>query len=235
MTASLYRWPAIAAFGRVVPKTRFYENATIPATVRDKFVSDVQRITWAYKLAEETIRLRGDATVPEIQVFTVEAKDEDVSDDVLIAIDKAVQTPVIFEVNRGTGDQARTRMIASHKSLSTGTLRLSAYFATDWLRTDSPRAALPPALDLPGLYAQLLTPLLPIEIRPDETVSAATERVDQARKLRREIANLEKRLRNEPQLNRKIELRRQLRDRTTALDALTNPATPKTEDDPWKS
>jgi hypothetical protein len=235
MTASLYRWPTAAAFGRVVPKTKFYEHAAISAAVREKFVSEVQRITWAYKLAEETIRLRGDATVPEIQVFAVDAKDDDVSDEVLTAIDKAVQTPILFEVNRGTDDQARTRMIASHKKLSAGAPRLSAYFATDWLRTDSPRAPLPPALDLPGLYAQLLTPLLPIAIGPGESVSEATERMDQARKLQREIANLEKRLRNEPQLNRKVELRRQLRDRTTALTALTDPATPKTEDAPWTS
>jgi hypothetical protein len=203
--------------------------------VREKFVSEVQRITWAYKLAEETIRLRGDASVPEIQVFAVDAKDDDVSDDVLAAIDKAVQTPIIFEVNRGTGDQARTCMIASRKTLSIGALRLSTYFATDWLLTDSPRAPLPPALDLPGLYAQLLTPLLPIVIRPGEAMSEATKRMDQARKLKREIASLEKRLRNELQLNRKIELYRQLRDRTTALTALTDPATPKTEDTPWKS
>jgi hypothetical protein len=235
MTALLYRWPTAAAFGRVVPKTKFYEHAMISATVRDKFVSDIQRITWAYKLAEETIRLRGDATVPEIQVFAVDAKADDVSDDVLTAIDKAVQTPVFFEINRGTGDQARTRMIASHKTLGAGAPRLSAYLATDWLRTDSPRAPLPTALDLPGLYAQLLTPLLPLAIRPGESVSEATERMGQAGKLKREIANLEKRLRGEPQLNRKVELRRQLRDRTTALTALTDPTLPKTEDAPWRS
>jgi len=235
MTASLYRWPTAAAFGRVVPKTKFYEHATISTALREKFVSEVQRITWAYKLAEETIRLRGDASVPEIQVFALDAKDDNVSDDVLIAIDKAVQTPIIFEVNRGTGDQARTRMIASHKTLSTGAPRLSTYFATDWLLNDSPRAPLPPALDLPGLYMQLLTPLLPIATRPGETMSEATKRMDQAHKLKREIASLEKRLRNEPQLNRQIELHRQLGDRTTALTALTDPATPKTEDAPWKS
>lgn len=39
-----------------------------------------------------------------------------------------------------------------------------------------------------------------------------------------EIAALEKKLRNEPQLNRKIELRRQLRECAAALTQLTDPA-----------
>jgi hypothetical protein len=235
MSAPLYLWPAAARFGRSVPKAKFYEHATIRPAVREKFVSEVQRVNWAYKLADETIHLRGDAAVPEIQVFAIDAKDENVSDDVLAAIDKAVQFPVIFEINCTTSGHARTRMTASHKQLVGATLQLSAYFTTDWQPFDTPRVPLPPALDLPSLYAALLTPILPIATRPGEDVSEATGRMGQVRKLEREIANLQKRLRSEPQLNRKVELRRQIRDQTAALTALTDPATPKTEDAPWTS
>jgi hypothetical protein len=235
LSAPLYLWPAAARFDRVVAKAKFYEHATIRAAVREKFVSEVQRVTWAYKLADETIHLRGDAAVPEIQVFAIDVKDDDVSDDVLTAIDKAVQFPVIFEINSATSGHARTRMTASHKQLVGAPLRLSDYFTTDWQPFDTPRVPLPPALDLAGLYTALLTPILPIATRPGEDVSEATDRVDRARKLEREIANLEKRLRSEPQLNRKVELRRQIRDQTATLAALTDPATPMTEDAPWTS
>lgn len=64
MTALLYRWPVAAKFGRTVPKTKFYEHGTVPGAVRDKFVSEIQRITWAYKLAQSTINLPGNADVP---------------------------------------------------------------------------------------------------------------------------------------------------------------------------
>src|SRR5262245_23112613 len=96
--AILYQWPAAAKFGRIVPKTKFYERAGVSVKVRGKFVSDVQRITWAYKLADTTIHLRGDAAVPEIQVFVIDVKGADVADDMLAAIDKAVQFPIIFEI-----------------------------------------------------------------------------------------------------------------------------------------
>ena len=179
----------------------------------------IQRITWAYKLADDTIRLRGTAAVPEIQVFTVEAKGADVSGDVLAAIDKTVHFPIIFEVS--SNDRVRT--VAAQKSLHGKTLTLGTYFTSDWLPSDAPRRPLPTALDLPTLYEAILAMLLPVETRAGETVLEASGRLGKAIKLQREIAALEKKLRSEPQLNRKIELRRQLKERATALAELTDP------------
>jgi len=220
----LYRWPANAAFGRAVPKTKFYEHGNVRTVLREKFVDDIQRITWAYKLADDTIRLRGTTTVPEIQVFTIETKGADVSDEVLAAIDKTVHFPIIFEV----ASIERVRMAAAQKSLDGKAPRIATYLTTDWQPVDAPRRQLPTALDLPSLYEALLASLLPVPARVGETVSEVTGRLDRARKLQREIAALEKKLRTEPQLNRKIELRRQLKDRETALAELTDTA-PSTE------
>lgn len=216
----LYRWPANAAFGRAVPKTKFYEHGHVRTMLREKFVDDIQRITWAYKLADDTIRLRGTPAVPEIQVFAIETKGADVSDEVLAAIDKTVHFPIIFEI----ASSARVRITAAQKTLDGKAPRIATYFTTDWQPVDAPRRPLPPALDLPSLYEAVLASLLPVPARVGETVSEATDRLDRARKLQREIAALEKKLHTEPQLNRKIELRRQLKERETALAELTDPA-----------
>ncbi|MCP4306932.1 MAG: DUF4391 domain-containing protein [bacterium] len=227
----LYRWPPAARFGRVVPKTKFYEHGTVSARVRQKFVAEVQRITWAYKLADETIHLRGHEAVPEIQVFVVDAKGDDVSDDVLAAIDRAVPLPIVFEINRDQGGQSQTRMVACHKQLGGPKSKRSGYFSNHWLPAETKRSPLPSALDLASLYSGLLTPILPISVRAGERLSEATERVGQARKMEREIATLERRLRAEPQLNRKVELRRELEGRVAALTALAEPAPPDAEND----
>lgn len=87
-------------------------------------------------------------------------------------------------------------------------------------------------VDLPALYVGLLSPMLPIAARPGECLATSAERVDQARRLEREIAALETRLRNEPQFNRKVELRRQLRRRSDDLNDLITPKPLKTEDVP---
>lgn len=218
-TPVLFRWPAPAAFGRTVPKARVYEHGKVRTALREKFVDDIQRITWSYKLAESTVRLRGTAAVPEIQVFTVETKGADVSDDVLAAIDKSVHFPVIFEV--ASNDRVRT--VAAQKSLSGKTPAVGIYFTTDWQPVDALRHPLPNALDLPSLYEAILRALLPVDTRAGETVSDATDRLGRAQRLQRKISALETKLRNEPQLNRKIELRRQIMERSAALTELTDP------------
>jgi len=113
---------------------------------------------------------------------------------------------------------------AAHKTLGGSAPRLGRYFTTAWLPIDATRRPLPTTLDLPTLYEAILASLLPMETRAGETVSDATDRMERARKLQREIASLGRKLRAEPQLNRKIELRRQIKERTQVLAELTDPA-----------
>lgn len=75
----LYQWPTGARFGARIPKERFYERTASTAALREKFVAEVSRISWAYKLAAETINLPGSPEVPEIEVIQVDAKANDVS------------------------------------------------------------------------------------------------------------------------------------------------------------
>jgi hypothetical protein len=222
MTSLLYLWPPAALFDRVVPKAKFYEHGHVAAAVRARFVDEVQRITWTYKLAESTINLAGTTTVPEVQIFEIHAKDEDVSDVVLTGIDKAVKTPIIFEVTRGEGDAKETRMVAAHKEPTTGNPKFGTYFTTAWQGYDAARTPLPIAINLPTLYAALLEPLLPLTARPGEDMSEVSARLEAARQLEREIAALERKIRCEPQLNRKVELHRALKPKQAALVALTS-------------
>jgi len=218
MADLLYKWPVAAKFGSRVPKEKFYEHSDVSTVVREKFVSNVQRITWAFKLAESTINLPGSTSVPEIQVFNIDTKVGDVPDQVLSAIDRAIQYPVIFEITRGTAGEAQVRMVAAHKQLSSGTPRLSPYYSTGWLPADTERLPLPISIGLPTLYAALVEPLTPVRIRPGEQMSEVADRLANVRKLEREIAVLERRLRTEPQLNRRIDLLRALKSRQQELE-----------------
>lgn len=215
MTDILYRWPAAAKFGRQVPKSKFYEHGTVPAALREKFVTEVQRITWAYKLAESTINLAGDQQVPEIQVFQIDAKSDDVSEPVIAAIDKAVQTPIIFEVCSSDG---RTRMTATHKQVTSTSTKLGAYYTTHWQTDTVARQPLPTAITLPTLYTVIVQSLSPVSTRAGEELSKAAARLDTVRKLERDIAAVQRKLRTEPQLNRKVELRRILKAKQAELE-----------------
>ncbi|OAH60213.1 hypothetical protein AYJ66_14090 [Dietzia cinnamea] len=216
----LYRWPMAAKFDRRVPKEKFYAHGTVTPAVREKFVAEAQRIAWAYKLAETTINLPGNTAVPEIQVFEIDAKDKDVTEPVLTAIDKAIPFPIIFEINRDDGGTRSTRMVAAPKQLGFGAPKIGAYYSTSWQPAHSARQPLPSAITLPTLYTALLDPLTPVVARPTEDVSEVAARLETVRKLERELATLQRRLRTEPQFNRKVELRRAIKRKQAELTVL---------------
>lgn len=210
MTDTLYEWPAGARFGARIPKERFYQRAAGSSALREKFVSEVSRISWAYKLAEETVNLPASIEVPEIEVLQLDAKTNDIGTLVLAAIDRAIPNPVIFEIHRDVVDGRAVRMAAAHKPVGSAGPKPSGYFSTGWMRADAPRSPMPTAITMPALYSALITPLTPISARPGEQVSELAGRLDAVRRLEREISALEHKIRSEPQLNRKIDLRREL-------------------------
>ena len=218
VTDLLYQWPSAARFGRRVPKEKFYEHASVNTALREKFISEVDRVFWAYDLAQATINLSGTDEVPDVAVFQIDAKDADVSEPVLSAIDKSIPRPIIFEVNRDVAGARETRMVAAHKQLGAGVPKISQYFSTAWQTADTERQPLPTAITLPVLYAALLEPLADVEVRPGEGMSEVADRLKIVGKLEREITTLERKLRTERQFNRKVELRRTLKTKQAQLE-----------------
>lgn len=232
--AELVQWPEAAKVDRLIPKQRLYAEASASAAVKQRFVDEVQRVRWAYKLGEESLRLAPGETVTEIQVFVIELKGSDLHNSLLVCVDRAILGQVIFELRRETGGGAEQAMTAAYKH-SGGRTKPVDYFRTTWIEADQPRVPLPAALDMDGLYDQLLGGLFPYPMRPSEDLSAALERMGRIHSLGREISALEKRVRTEAQFNRKVELRNQLRTRQADLDDLTKSEDRMTEDAAWKS
>ena len=170
-----FAWPAQAAVNRPVPKTKIYAHAKPTAAQRAPFVDQVESIIWAYKLAPETINLPAKPDVPEIEVFEVALKLPDVSHSVLRCIDKAIPFPILFVLRF----EDRIQAIAAYKRPSdaaSGQWVLGDYHATPWQKDDAPRAALPVALDLQGLYEQLVRHHLAIPARPGESLRDQLDR-----------------------------------------------------------
>ena len=232
--AELVQWPETAKVDRLIPKERLYTEASASAALKQRFVDEVQRVRWAYKLGEESLRLAPGETVTEMQVFVIELKGSDLDNSVLVSIDRSIPSQIIFELRRETGSGVEQAMTAAYKRIG-GKTKTTDYFRTAWTGADQPRVPLPAALDMDGLYDQLLGGLFPYPMRPSEDLSAALERMSRIRSLGREISALEKRVRTEAQFNRKVELRNHLRTRQADLDNLTKSEDRMTEDVAWRS
>lgn len=215
----LFAYPEAAKFGRVLPKTKIYEHASPSTAVKNLFVSQVEQITWQFKLARETVNLKGAPSVPEIQIFSITLKTGELKYDVLQCIDRAIPFPILFELRY----EGKIRAVAALKRPSDADKSkwvVSDYFESAWLPTEEPRTALPVVFDLEALYARLLAPLLPFPARPGEDLQACVERMEQIRSRQRELDKCEARLRKEKQFNRKVAINAELHDMKQELEGL---------------
>ena len=191
------------------------------AAVKRLFVSQVEQIAWQYKLAPETINLKGSKAVPEIQVFSIALKGGELKPDVLRCIDRAIPFPIIFEL-RYDGE---IKSIAAYKRPSEADASkwvISEYFSTDWVNGDAQREPLPMVFDLEALYANLLETLFPFPVRQGEGLQAGVERMELIGLKQRELDKCQVRLRKEKQFNRKVELNAQARALKQEIDNLTS-------------
>ncbi|MDX1821105.1 MAG: DUF4391 domain-containing protein [Paracoccaceae bacterium] len=221
MTA-LYLYPPQTALKRVIPKTRIYDGAGAGTALRERFVREVEQITWAHKLAPETLNLPASEAVPEIQVIRLTLKGAALHDDILRAIDRAIPFPLIFEL----WAQGRVMAAAAYKRPSgaeRGKWVLSDPLRGDWVAQDAPRAPLPVAVNLATLYDRMLAALMPIAAAPGEDVESRLARLAAIKAKEREIAQLQARLRRESQFNIKLALHGQLAEAQAQFDHLKKP------------
>ncbi|QRY35523.1 DUF4391 domain-containing protein (plasmid) [Variovorax sp. PDNC026] len=222
--SALFAYPKQAEFGRVLPKNKIYEHSGANTRLKDLFVEQVEQIVWRYKLAPETINLAAKPGVPEIQVFAIQLKTPEVHHDVLRCIDGAVQFPIIFELTQGQGAALRTQVVAAYKRPSEADSArwvCSEYFESGWVPATSERAPLPLALDLGGLYEQVLHRLMPIAARAQESLRDLIARTEQVMAKTKEIGQTETRLASEKQFNRKVDINATLRQLKTELEQLS--------------
>ncbi len=222
----MFEYPPHAIFDRVIAKSKLYGYAKPTKAVRDRFVAHVAEIVWLYKLSPETTNLTATAAVPEFQVFSVRLREAPIANavlrDLLLTIDKAVPSPIVHQVVCGD----RVRYAAAYKRPVAGRAAagvqsvVGAYFDLPWEPTGGPLLPLPVALDLGGLYEQVLRRHLPYPARVGEGLAEQVERMERIRHLEAECRRLEGGLGKERQFNRQMELHSALRRQEAELGGL---------------
>ena len=217
--AAMFAYPKQAEFNRPVPKNKIYGYAKPTRAIRERFVSQVSEIVWKYKLAPETVNLparnQAKTSVHEIQIFEIALKTGELAEDVLRTMDKAIPSLLFFELTF----EDRVRFAAAYKRPNEANSRknvVEAYFETPWQPANQARPTLPVALDLAGLYEQMLRQHMlasPMALvgRLGEGLQAMADRASLIRSKENECRQLEARIKKEIQFNRKVELNSKLR------------------------
>lgn len=216
---SLYNFPKAAAFGRMLAKSKIYEHATPTSKVKELFVEQVEKITWAYKLSPATINLPASDGVQEIQVFHVALRTDALASEVLQTIDKAIPSPILFLLNH----KEKCRYVAAYKRPSEADKTkwvVSGYFETEWMSDSQEKKELPVVLNMAALYHFFLKAIIPLPFRQGEALAELVQRADQLRSKEREAGKLESRIKKEKQFNRRVELNRTLNELKQEIEGL---------------
>jgi hypothetical protein len=219
----LFDYPTKARFGRKIPKSKLYENASANTKLKDKFVNQIEKIVWQYKLAPNTLNLDATNKVPEIQVFDIFLKTKEVDQVLLEMIDKAIPLPIIFQIHKGN----KVKIKAAYKRPSESANNkwvIESYFESEWLDKYSTKQPMPQALDLGKLYEQILKSLMPVEVTSSKTTQTLDEQVgiiNQINSLQKELDKLNSKYKKEKQRNRQFEINKQIKLKQKELNHLT--------------
>jgi len=224
MSYAFYQYPEKALVNRTIPKSKFYEKASITKTVKDAFIGQIQNIVWAYKLSTETINLNATKDLLEIQVFNISLKKTELDERALLAIDKAIPHPIIFQLSF----EDRIQVNLAYKRINetdSSKWVIDQYFNSPWLNSEEvnvSKAPLPIALNLSNLYEQILKELMPIKAKSLENIKQQTERHVLIEQKKKEITRLGIKMKNEKQFKHKVEFNNSLKKLQKQLDELLN-------------
>jgi hypothetical protein len=217
MNAVLFNYPKKAYFGKTIPKTKFYEHGNASNKLKDLFVKQVDQITWLYKLAPETINVSATKEVPEIQVFEIALKGDDLSEEVLHCIDKAVQFPIIFEIKSELG--IRTVCALKTRSIADG-WKISYYMQSSVVPKDASRIPLDVSLNLNSIYEQIIRAVSVTKVMQGESLQDYVGRGAAIKSKTIMIDGLKQKVKTEKQFNKKVELNTKLRIMVEELNHL---------------
>lgn len=198
------KFPPTTIVGKPVPKNAFYKHLEVNAKIKQHFVDDVASIHWLYKLAPSTIHVEDGKLVHEIVVFSAVLKDKDCPDDVFLFIDRNMPRHVVFILEY----EDRYKVLLNYKAWKDGQnsqFDIIKTFATDWL-TDGQLLLTLEGQTMDTLYEAMAGQVSGFGTTKAEETKRIVELEGLINKAKREVESIQKRIRNERQLNRQMEL-----------------------------
>ena len=198
------KFPRTTIVDKPVPKNAFYKHLEVNAKMKQHFVNDVVSIHWLYKLAPSTINVEDGKLVHEIVVFSAVLKSKDCPDDVFLFIDQNMPRHVVFILEYDN----RYKVLLNYKEWKdgqNGQFKIIKTFATEWLADNQLLLTLE-GQNMDALYEALAGQVSGFGTKKAEDTKRIVKLEGLIDKAKRDVESIQKRIRNERQLNRQMEL-----------------------------
>ncbi len=204
------QFPATTIVDRLIPKAQFVKASSTPTAVRTLLADEFEQIRLLYVLRPDTVNVAEGNEIKEIDVFFFRCKTEHYSINPFRGIDDLIPRHTIYIIQHGN----QTDLLMQHKrrSMVAGSIKWTrevSKLLTNISLDSKPLKIVGQNLD--RVYFNFFSQMTGYQIDDSTTIAEIKELENRIAKMKREAENLQKRVRNEKQFNRQVELNSQAR------------------------
>ena len=205
----MIEFPAATAVHRRLPKEAFYKHLPLTKILKEKFVSDVDRIVVENSFTKENLNLASDAEIKEIMLLSISLKNQEFDGKVIETIAKQNPHKLVFLLSF----EDQQQLAVYHNKL----------YRTLWMAHDEIELKLQ-GYSLDEIWDSFIEQIALYEERAEETADLSMEDrlaiQDQILKLEKQIDKTENAMWKEQQPKKKFELHTRLREYQKKLEDL---------------
>lgn len=203
--------PKSTEFNKRIPKQKFYENLSVTPAIKTVFTEQIKIIYWRNKLAATTLNLAPGKLVTEIEVFEIRLTSPDLDEDILRLIDREIPYHILFLLEYDGKCQAAMGYKEAAGS-GKAAFKVECYYRTEWL-TEQELSLHLEGLTIDAVYENFIRQIAGGQLTGSEntTLKESVEQQKQREQIEKQIAALETKMKKEKQLNRKMELKAEIK------------------------
>lgn len=205
----MIEFPAATAVHRRLPKEAFYKHLPLTKILKEKFVSDVDRIVVENSFTKENLNLASDAEIKEIMLLSIPLKNQEFDGKVIEAIARQNPHKLVFLLSF----EDQQQLAIYHNKL----------YRTLWMAHDEIELKLQ-GYSLDEIWDSFIEQIALYEERAEEiadlSIEDRLEIQDQILKLEKQIDKTENTMWKEQQPKKKFELHTRLREYQKKLEDL---------------
>ena len=203
--------PKTTEFNKRIPKQKFYENLSLKPAIKKAFADQIRVIYWRNKLATTTLNLASGELVTEIEVFEIRLTSPDLNENVLRLIDGEIPYHILYLLEYNGKYQA---VMGYKEKAGSGkaAFKVDRYYRTEWL-TEKELPLHLEGLTIDAVYENFIRQIAGDLFTGNEntTLKESVEWQKRREQIEKQIAALEARMKKEKQLNRKMELKAEIK------------------------
>lgn len=189
---------------KFIPKKTFYEKIGVSTSVKDDFINNIDKITWLYKLSEDTLGISKSQDVEEIQIFEIILKEKVLPKNIIKIISKAIPYKILF--------------VLKYDKDYCYSIKVDNIYFTEWNEDIDFNIN---GLTLETIYENIVKSIIK-ENNNTNIFDDIIENKSKVDELSKKIEQLANKVNNEKQFNKKVEINLELQRLKKEKEALLN-------------